>query len=97
MGRTGGLFERPFKRKSVESEEYAKYLIYYIHHNPVHHRYRNKIDDYRWSSYKSIISTHTTNLMRQEVIEWFDDIDNFTFFHQQQHEMNLIKDLIIEE
>ena len=37
--RTGTLFERPFKRILIENESYLKYLVYYIHHNPVKHGY----------------------------------------------------------
>ena len=36
-GRHGSLFERPFKRKLIDSEEYLRQVILYIHNNPVHH------------------------------------------------------------
>ncbi|WP_430973167.1 transposase [Sunxiuqinia rutila] len=35
-GRSGNLFERPFKRKPIENEHYLKQVILYIHNNPVH-------------------------------------------------------------
>jgi len=35
-GRTGNLFERPFKRKLIDNEEYLKTAVLYIHNNPVH-------------------------------------------------------------
>lgn len=41
-GRTGGLFEGPFKAKHVTTDEYLKYLFAYIHLNPV------KIIDSKW-------------------------------------------------
>ena len=34
-GRTGSLFERPFKAKHADTDEYLKYLFAYIHLNPV--------------------------------------------------------------
>ena len=33
--RTGGFFERPFKAKHVDDDNYLKYLFAYIHLNPV--------------------------------------------------------------
>lgn len=35
--RTGSLFEHPFRRIKVESQHHLRYLVYYIHHNPIHH------------------------------------------------------------
>lgn len=35
-GRTGSLFQHPFKRKLIDHEKYLKYVILYIHNNPVH-------------------------------------------------------------
>ena len=35
--RKGSLFNRPFKSKLVSDDNYLTTLIYYIHHNPIHH------------------------------------------------------------
>ncbi len=32
----GALFERPFKRKLIDSTDYLRQIILYIHNNPVH-------------------------------------------------------------
>jgi len=40
--------------------------------------------DWNWSSYLTCISTKPTNLKRNEVIGWFDDIENFKYVHQQK-------------
>ncbi len=53
-GRTGGLFERPFKRKRITSDEYFVNLIYYIHYNPTHHGFVDDFYNYQYSSYKAI-------------------------------------------
>lgn len=94
--RHGSLFEKPFQRKLITSESYLKYLVYYIHHNPVHHELTENINEYRWSSYSAILSTKKTKLNRKEVFEWFDDINNFIFFHKQQHELSQLKQLLID-
>ena len=71
-------------------------MVYYIHHNPVHHGIVEDMSEYPWSSYLTILSTETTHLKRKEVIEWFDDLDNLIFFHRQQHELDNIKDMLID-
>jgi len=48
--RHGSLFERSFKRKLVEDENYLSTLITYIHNNPVHHGIKKNMVEYPWSS-----------------------------------------------
>lgn len=78
--RHGALLESPFKRKRIESEEYLRNLILYIHLNPIGF----KIDyaSYFYSSYKGILSTQATLLKREETILLFDTIENFIYLHQ---------------
>ena len=92
--RTGSLFEHPFRRIKVESEYHLKYLVYYIHHNPIHHGFCEHYLDYPWSSYLTIVSPKTTKLSRKEVLNWFRDKSNFEKYHSQEHinkfnEMNI--------
>lgn len=81
--RMGSLFVRTFKRKQISSEAQLQNTILYIHANPVHHGFVEKITDWKYSSYHSLISDKTTQLKRKEVIELFEDVDNFKFSHQQ--------------
>lgn len=94
--RTGSLFERTFERKLVTSETYFQQLIFYIHNNPVHHGFIDKINMYSWSSYGTVLSTQPTKLKRFEVIEVYGDLENFIFYHNQQHNLNEIDNLMIE-
>ena len=92
--RTGSLFEHPFRRIKIESDKHLKYLVYYIHHNPIHHGFCEHYLDYPWSSYLTIVSPKTTKLNRAEVLEWFSDKSNFEKFHSQEqiekfNEMNI--------
>ncbi|WP_291097611.1 MULTISPECIES: transposase [unclassified Flavobacterium] len=80
--RHGALFERPFKRKSIENENYFQNIIAYIHNNPVHHLICEHPINYPWSSYITCLSDKPTKLKRKEVIEIFDDIENFKHVHQ---------------
>ena len=93
--RMGSLFVRTFKRKLISSEEQLKDTILYIHANPVHHEFVSTISDWKYSSYHSLISDKTTQLKRKEVIELFDDIENFKSNHQQINQ-NLIEGLELE-
>lgn len=92
--RHGSLFERPFKRIMIENELYLKYLVYYIHHNPVSHGFVEDMIEYPWSSYLTIASPKKINLKRQDVISWFDDLENLKGFHQHKHDLDRIKHLI---
>ena len=94
--RTGSLFEKNFKRKVVASENYFQKLIFYIHNNPVHHRFTENIVDYPWTSYGTIISTKQTKLQRNRVLESFNDLENFKYYHSINQDLDEIEDLIIE-
>ena len=54
----------------------------YIHNNPVHHNFTDEVAGYPWTSYLSIKSNKPTKLKSNDVIEWFDDIDNFVYLHK---------------
>jgi len=94
--RTGGLFETPFKRKLVEQEDYFQALIFYIHNNPVKHKICERIQDYPWSSYGTIISFTPTRLKRERVIGWFQGIHNFVAFHNGSRSVENIADFLFD-
>ena len=82
--RSGTLFERPFKRIKITSEAHLKYLVYYIHHNPVHHGFCDDMIEYPWSSYLTIVSPKQTRLKRNDVLKWYGDASMFTDYHNRQ-------------
>ena len=82
--RTGSLLEKPFKRIRISNEKYLKTLVLYIHLNPENHQVYKDFTNYKYSSYKSIMSEGKTNIQRKEVISWFDDISNFKEIHQHR-------------
>jgi hypothetical protein len=83
FGRTGGLFETPFKRELVENDEYLKQLICYIHLNPIKHNFTDNFRTYLHSSFQSILSDKPTNLRRLEVIELFGGLNAFIEYHEE--------------
>ncbi|MHB0754772.1 transposase [Polaribacter sp. M15] len=80
-GRTGSLFEKPFKRIKITDENYLKTLILYIHLNQEHHQISSDFSKYKHSSYKLIISQKKTNIKRDEVLALFDGVKNFVETH----------------
>ena len=79
--RKGALFLDYTRRKEVLSDKYLNNLIYYIHHNPVHHNICTDIRDWEFSSYHSLCSYKSTVLERASVISGFGLKNDFEDFH----------------
>jgi len=77
--RTGTLFQRPFKRKHVDTPQYCARLILYIHNNPVRHKFSDYPQEYKWTSYHSIIENYNKNDLLND---WFGDLNNFIDKHK---------------
>ena len=88
--RTGSLFEKRFERKRISDDHYLRQVILYINTNPLKHNLVEKPKDYKWSSYNSHISNAKTKLKRKEVIELFDDVENFVLCHKNYDFLNSI-------
>ncbi|MFC4817287.1 transposase [Flavobacterium sp. GCM10023249] len=82
--RHGTLFERPFRRKQINNNRYLQNVITYIHNNPIHHNICDHPIQYPWSSYISCISEKPTKLKRKEIIQLFNDLENFEYAHQKK-------------
>lgn len=91
FGRTGSLFQHPFKRKLISNENYLKQVIIYIHNNPVHHGFCSHAMEYPWSSYLTCISVKSTKLKRESVMCWFDSQANFKIVHNEKVEIEKIE------
>ncbi len=79
--RMGSLFTNRFKREPIEDQVYLKNVIIYTHNNPIEAGFVEKPSEWKFSSYNSIISKKETLLKRSEVINMFDDIENFIYCH----------------
>lgn len=74
--RMGRLFRHGYKSKNVNSEEYLKWVIYYIHRNPVHHGLVDKCNNWKYSSYNSILH-HPNSSHSLYIFEIFGDKKEF--------------------
>ena len=78
--RIGRLFRHSYKFKIITSEEYLKWLIYYIHRNPVHHGFALKCSEWKYSTYNSILR-NTDNENSIFIFDLFgskNEFENFT-------------------
>lgn len=81
--RLGSLFRPNFKSKEITSDTYLTNIIFYIHHNPLHHGFTKHIEDWPHSSYHAVVSDNLTKVKRKEVQEWFGSIEELRKFHNQ--------------
>lgn len=82
-GREGSLFKVRFKRERITDENYLRNVIIYTHLNPVKHGFTSNYNEYKYSSFQSLISSKPTLMKRNEVLEMFGDLENFLYVHQE--------------
>jgi REP element-mobilizing transposase RayT len=83
---SGPLFNRPFKRVEVADNAHLTQLYVYIHANIMKHGLSNDYENYKWSSYRAIISDKPTNILREEVLKWFGGKERFIQAHKDLSE-----------
>ena len=81
--RHGSLFEKHFKRKIIDKEDYLSRIIFYIHLNPVYHHLCQSFENYPWSSYTKILNNRQSKLKKKEVLEFFGGKENYIYFHNK--------------
>lgn len=71
--RMGSLFQKRFKRVAISDEEHLKYLIAYVHHNPIHHGLTTDFSTWQYTSYRAILSKKSTKIPRATILDLFND------------------------
>lgn len=84
-GRTGSLFEKHFKRKKIEDENYIKTLLVYIHKNPEEiQNYKT----YKFSSFRHYLKETQPEyfkLSKEYVVNnLFDTVENLEYSHKKE-------------
>jgi putative transposase len=82
--RRGGLFLKNFKRKNVNTDEYLKRIIIYINTNAQHHGLVKNFWEWKYVSYHSLLSELPTKIKRNEVLDLFENKENFKATHLQK-------------
>ena len=85
--RTGALFKRAFRRKKINDMDYLRKLICYIHQNPIEAGFADEPHEWKYSSYRGLISSKHTLLPREEIIGLFGDLENFIYCHKKLLEL----------
>ena len=80
--RRGSLFQKELKRKVITDDNHLQTVICYTHLNPVHHKFTGSPAEYEHSSYNAIVNNEKSIVKREETIDFFDDLDNFIYNHQ---------------
>jgi len=91
-GRTGALFERPFKRIPITNENYLMRLIVYIHQNPQKHKFVTDFRNWKYSSYHELAAAAPTRLQRDKVLQLFGSRADFVRIHQEIQPLSDIED-----
>ena len=81
--RYGTLLTERFKRVSVSSETGLKYLICYIHHNPIHHDIVKAFDEWENSSYQDYLMEKNSRVSTSTIFDWFGGVDAFFEAHKE--------------
>ena len=97
QSRRGSLFVPNFSRKRIESPDYFRALIHYIHFNAVHHGFVDDLRDWPYSSFNSFFSPKSSSLKRAEVISWFEDKKSFFRYHQKQIDEKMVLELEVND
>jgi len=79
--RKGSLFIKNFNRLPITTQSQLQRTAIYIHQNPVKAKMAIYPEDWKFSSYRELISNDPSWLMKQECIELFDDLENFVSCH----------------
>lgn len=81
--RVGSLFQRPFRRKEVDSNRYFRQLVIYIHQNPVKHGFVSAINEYPYSSYHDYFQESSFFVAKDKVLDLFGGLKNFQSAHDK--------------
>lgn len=101
-GRDGSVFQKRFKRVLVKDEFKWYHILAYIHHNPIHHKFRKQYDDWKFSSYLVFLSNAETSVVRKVVLKRFDeDLETakklFVEYHRDFKMEKEMNDLYLDE
>jgi putative transposase len=97
MNRNGSLFLARFRRIKVNTEDYLRRMVYYIHHNPAKHKATGDYKTYKYCSYRIFLSDKPTALARDEALEFFGGLTDYIDYHNYLHDEDVIKKLILED
>lgn len=95
--RKGNLFYKPFKRVKIETDAQFTMAIIYTHANAIKHGLVKDFTKHKWSSWHSIVSNQPSSILREEIIEWFGNLENCIKAHHDLVEYYYDCDVAIDD
>jgi len=80
--RVGSLFQGRYKASRIKSDSYFTRIITYIHQNPLALPHVARLEDYKYSSYPEYLNDINSHLNKEEVINWFGNLEQFRLIHE---------------
>ena len=87
--RHGGLFQRKFKRKQINTDSYLTEVIKYIHRNPQKHGLIQDFKKWNYSSYGTFFLKSNNQLETDWVLDWFGGVNEFEKNHLWEEDNHL--------
>lgn len=79
--RRGSLFIKNFKREPISSKVQFLNTVIYTHRNPIHHGFRERFEDWPYSSYFGIICNYEPVVQIDKLLKIFGGRDQFIQKH----------------
>ena len=79
--RRGPLLMNKVKRVSIVNDDRLRYMIAYVHHNPIHHGLATGFEDWQYVSFKDMTSDGVTLLERDQVYMLYGGEEGFQEYH----------------
>ena len=67
----------------IANDDRLRYLITYVHHNPIHHGFSKGYDSWKYSSFNVFKTDKGSKVARNQVLDLFGGPDNFFNYHSQ--------------
>ena len=83
--RTGSLFQEHFQRERVNTENYFRKVLIYIHTNPVHHGFTDHFKNYTWSSVNDYMISKSDIINFKYPLSIFDGKENMFSEHENKN------------
>jgi REP element-mobilizing transposase RayT len=81
--RKGALFMDYLRRSHAKNDSDFGNFVFYLHKNAVHHGITKKIGDWPWDGYSTLITNVPTQLLRDEMWDFFGGKEGLIKFHQR--------------
>jgi putative transposase len=80
--RSGSLFQERFRRKEIDSDDYFRKLVTYLHLNPQNHALVEDFRTYPYSSYHELLAGGPTIVNRERTLFFLGGMEEFQELHQ---------------